>query len=287
MCTVTIIPVPSSPIPSPRPPSTGFRLVTNRDELRSRTAAHPPRWHTLPGDQEAIYPVDPTGGGTWIAATRSGLVLCLMNANPLPAPKLPPRDDLVSRGTIIPSLIARPSVDAAMDELRALDLDRFAPFRLVGVEADDEGGEEDGFRAVEATWNRTRLAVHEQPHGLVCLVSSGLGDPLVKPRLALFEELVVAPARSAGAGVTPDQQDRFHRHTWPDRPEISVLMSRPDARTVSITTVEVTPERSDAVGAEGVIGRPHVSMTYHAVHEPVPAGPLARDAPVCKVFRPR
>jgi hypothetical protein len=32
----------------------------------------------------------------------------------------------------------------------------------------------------------------------------------------------------------------FHRHAWPARPEISVLMSRPDAATVSRTVLDVS-----------------------------------------------
>jgi hypothetical protein len=50
---------------------------------------------------------------------------------------------------------------------------------------------------------------------------------------------VLAPA--AGGGPTPERQDEFHRYTIPGRAEVGVLMSRPDARTVSITTVETGP----------------------------------------------
>jgi hypothetical protein len=43
----------------------------------------------------------------------------------------------------------------------------------------------------------------------------------------------------------PDpQQDRFHRHAWPDRPHLSVCMRRRAARTVSHTLVEVGRTRA-------------------------------------------
>jgi len=71
----------------------------------------------------------------------------------------------------------------------------------------------------------------------VCLVSSGLGDTLVRPRLELFDQEVLNP------GVTPARQDAYHAHRWPDRPEISVAMERAAARTVSRTIVEVVPAR--------------------------------------------
>ncbi len=69
--------------------------------------------------------------------------------------------------------------------------------------------------------------------------SSGLGDHLVaEPRTRLFESLL------DGGRLTPAGQERFHRHRWDDAPQLSVCMSRHDARTVSYTTVEVTPDRA-------------------------------------------
>ena len=40
-----------------------------------------------------------------------------------------------------------------------------------------------------------------------------------------------------------ERQQAFHAHRWPDRPEVSVLMTRRDARTVSRTAIEVTEAR--------------------------------------------
>lgn len=78
--------------------------------------------------------------------------------------------------------------------------------------------------------------------------SSSLGDELVDPvRRELFGECL----RHA---VDPcEAQDRFHSHQWPDRRHVSVLMARPDARTVSRTIVQ--------------IGRDHVRMTYRSLPE--------------------
>jgi hypothetical protein len=42
-----------------------------------------------------------------------------------------------------------------------------------------------------------------------------------------------------GQAATPDAQDAFHRHAWPDQLHLSVCMSRADARTVSRTCVEL------------------------------------------------
>jgi hypothetical protein len=236
MCTVSIIAT-----------GAGFRLVTNRDVPRTRAPSLPCAWRTLQ-NARAVWPTDPDGGGTWVGASDRGLVLCLLNSNPDPPSDLSDVEDLRSRGLIIPELIDR---DDAPEAIAALDEDElgvFAPFRLLACDRAPSGAT----RILEADWNRRRLRVqrHETP---CCFVSSGLGDSLVLPRLPLFDRTV----RDADASA----QDAFHRHRWPGRPEISVLMSRPDARTVSITTVEVHPP-----------GRaPRVRMAETPIHEPADA----------------
>ncbi len=43
--------------------------------------------------------------------------------------------------------------------------------------------------------------------------------------------------------ATPERQDALHRHRWPDRAHLSICMSRPEARTVSITCVEIDADQ--------------------------------------------
>jgi hypothetical protein len=247
MCTLSII------SPSGCGPQ-GLRVVFSRDEERDRPAALAPRWRTLDrarlGVTRAIWPTDPRGGGTWIAAADSGLVLCLLNLNLEPRPMLPPA--LLSRGQIIPRLIEADGAAASIAALEQLDLDRFAPFRLVAIDAGSES-------MLIASWDRTQLTLSQRVKTPACLVSSGLGDSKVQGRHDVFDEMVVQ------GGLTPDAQDRFHRHIWADHPELSVLMSRPDARTVSITTVEVGAPTNGTFG---------VRMD----HQPVPEGCPAPEA---------
>ena len=244
MCTVSIIPFP--PLHGRGIGGAGFRVVTNRDERRDRPEATPPSWLRLPGegDRRAIYPLDPEGGGTWVGASDRGLVLCLLNANPVPYPALPPADELTTRGLIIPRLIGSPDSPAVMAALEGMSVRRFAPFWLLAADLC-----EDEVRVIRAYWDRESLRIDEIPRGPVCAASSGLGDACVQSRLPLFDRLV-APEPTAEA------QDAFHRHVWPDRTEVSVMMSRGDARTVSVTTVEVIRSGS---------GAPAVSMRYSPV----------------------
>ena len=227
MCTISIISLDAAASAQDRA-GAGLRIVCNRDESRRRPPAAPPKWRPS-GAGRAIWPMDLEAGGTWIGATQAGLALCLLNLNPDPPIDLRGRGKLHSRGLVIPHLLQFATLPAVADELVRMNLRRFAPFRLIGVEAGPE-------RVVlEARWDRTRLSMCWHSGVPICFVSSGLGDAMVEPRLELFEDLVGAP------GPGPQRQDEFHRHTWPDRPELSVLMSRRDARTVSIATLEIRP----------------------------------------------
>ncbi|MFN7021098.1 MAG: NRDE family protein [Phycisphaerales bacterium] len=239
----------------------GYRVVTNRDEQRDRTGAEPPRWRRLSAGGEAVVcPIDPMGGGTWVAATLGGLTLCLLNGNPRPYPALPPAGRLRSRGGIIPELLGLGEVSPAeaVDALADMDLEAFAPFTLLAIGL-ERGGTGERAKICRAAWSRSSLVRSVVTAACVCEVSSGLGDDLVQPRLPLFWAIM------SEHGHGPLAQDRFHAHAWPERPEISVMMSRPDARTVSVTTVEVSARPGEPA---------RVRMTYRPIGTASPDAPL-------------
>lgn len=216
----------------------GYRLVMNRDELRTRARGVPPEWREM-GGVRAVWPVDPDGGGTWIGAAETGLTLALVNSFPEPMPELPA--DRVSRGLIIPRLIASEGLEGVLGELEELEIERFAPFRLVAIDlTEGEGGDVEP-RMLVVDWDRRELAVETHLDGPMCLVSSGLGDRVVEPRRGLFEEMVV------GGGLSVAAQDAFHAHRWAERPEISVMMERAGARTVSVASVVCEPGADEPV----------------------------------------
>jgi hypothetical protein len=216
MCTVTIIQT-----------SGGFRLATNRDEQRARPTALAPSVRSF-GERRALAPTDPQAGGTWVAATDAGLAFTVLNGNPRPMPELPPSDRLVSRGMIIPTIAGASTISEAVSLTENLPLERMAPFRLVAC---------DGRTIVEAWWACEELSLQRRPIAPSCWVSSGLGDQFVQTRLPLFTEVVL------DAGATPESQDAYHTHQWPDNPRASVFMDREDARTVSRTIVDVCARR--------------------------------------------
>lgn len=248
MCTLTLIATGSD----------GYRLVHSRDELRTRAPGEPPAWHDASGGAPAaIMPRDPDAGGTWIATTEAGLSLAMLNVNPGPGEAFRAQDPtaLRSRGLVVGAVLEANPADpeGVMRVVDGLTLSEFKPFRIVAV-APATGGPV----AAELRWDGARPSIMRHAGGAgfrpLCWVSSGLGDAKVEPRLPLFERVV-------GSAPSPRVQDRFHRHRWPARPEISVLMSRADARTVGITTVEV-----DAVGARPRMRYAHLDpeVTDHA-----------------------
>src|SRR5260221_8549439 len=116
MCTVSIVPSPD-----------GCRVVCNRDERRTRPAARAPRaWPTEVS--WATYPQDPVSGGTWIGVNDDGLVVALLNRTATPDVE---RRAPLSRGSIVPRLLACASIAQAAKAYASLDVRQFEPFRLV------------------------------------------------------------------------------------------------------------------------------------------------------------
>jgi hypothetical protein len=224
MCTVTVVPTVAD----------GFRVVCNRDERLVRPSATSPELQRL-GRRTAIYPIDPAGSGTWIGVNDAGLAVALLNRS---SGRSPARSSAglqvcpsLSRGTIVPRCLAADAIPSALTIARTVAVRLFEPFSLVLVHRR---------RVAVAVSDGRELSIGEtileRP---LLFTSSSLGDGLVDwPRRQLFEQLLGSGRREWLGG-----QSRFHEHQWPARPEISVLMSRQDAATVSRSVVDVSPRR--------------------------------------------
>lgn len=180
----------------------------------------------------ACWPTDSDAGGTWVGVREDGFYLGLVNLNAaadeLDADR--PEQTHISRGELIPMLMESASVAEAVERLTSVDLRGMKPFRLLLVGPAVEGG----FASAIARFGGSSVTMPAPFEPVVrprCLASSGLGDHLVQCRLPLFREMVV-PDPSA------ENQRSFHFHQWPDKLEYSVLMSRENARTASVTSVE-------------------------------------------------
>lgn len=214
MCTVTVV-----------PHGGGVRLLCNRDERRSRPEASPPRMHWL-GQHRAIFPIDPAGGGTWIGCNSAGLAAALLNLNVTSRAAALPAER--SRGHIVLSVLRCSSLRDAIATVCALDARAFLPFRVVIAQ---------GRRVVMMASDSASVtrAVERPLTAPLLFTSSSLGDRLVRrPRRRLFRRLVLDAAGGWLGG-----QAHFHDHQWAARPEISIRMERPDALTVSRTTIDI------------------------------------------------
>jgi hypothetical protein len=235
MCTVSIVPL-----------GDGFRLMCNRDERIARPVAAPPS-RVVVGGVDAIFPIDPQSGGTWIGVNEVGLAIALLNRtstdNRTPsyvgsAFRRTGDADVVSghtltigigersRGEIVPRLLAARDMSHFFDLVTTIRPVLYEPFRIVAVWRHDVViATADGARLDLALRHLTRP---------IAFTSSSLGDEIAERlRLPLFDALV-APAKDP---VVP--QRVFHGHQWADCPAFSVRMQRTDARTVSRASVNV------------------------------------------------
>lgn len=234
MCTLTIIPALNA--------RTIARVVMSRDEQRTRPHAHPPR--VIDASPRCLMPTDPQSGGTWIAASDAGLVFALLNVNPSTTPPITdPAKARLSRGVIIPRLTTHTSINHAAAAALALDLDRFPPFRLIIT---------DGTQLVELISSAAGPILNHTSklRSPFFATSSGLGDHLVDPPR---REHLSRLFSDADPSAWPELQERFHLSRSIDAPQLGVLMSRPEASTVSITKVDLAPTQ--------------IVMHYHTVDD--------------------
>ncbi len=207
MCSLSLI----------RPASGILRIVMHRDEADTRPDSLPPVLRSC-GSMPAIVTVDAHAGGAWIGANAAGLVVGLLNHT---ASSAPHQDPGLSRGMVVPALLAATDPHAAETQLTKLPLDQFAPFTVVvATTATDWAMRWDGCELRRLPDSPVRC-------------SSGLGDDLVdEPRRQAWTALVGTQTTAAG-------QDAWHASRIGSDPAAWVLMRRPGARTVSRTLVEV------------------------------------------------
>ena len=267
MCTVTALP--RSLLSRSRSAAPLLlRVACNRDELVTRAAALPPVRLTA-GNRQAVMPLDPQSGGTWIAVNDAGIVFTVLNANPATLPD--PTTSRVSRGTIIPGLVGCASVSEALAHAAALRVNCFQPFKLLLF---------DRYQLVEC-WPENGRLRHRRSFlsGAVMRTSSGLGDAIVAgPRRTLFRHVFDAPIDPKSA------QDFFHHHRWPGREAISVNMDRPGARTVSHTLIEIGLETIAVSYRATDAAQPVSDPTFLAT--PAVTQPCVRGIPCTKNVSP-
>lgn len=205
----------------------GYDVFFNRDEQVSRPRAIPPEVKTI-NQTQAIIPIDPQGGGTWIAVNQFGCTFALLNYYQGRLPK----GKLLSRGGIIPALLAVGSVDQVAEILTHINLNRYAPFSLLFFPptkvSDVAEGETSVFR-----WTGKEL---ERENATSPLISSAVNyESVLQQRLALYQSEI----QHQSGELTSADFYRLHQSHVPEKSAYSVCMHRTDAKTVSLSHISV------------------------------------------------
>ena len=199
------------------------RIYFNRDEQRSRKSALKPQTFLLDGVY-CTMPIDPEGQGTWISVNEHGVAICLLNYYQGELPQGP----LISRGLLVKHLASAHSYSDVLNRLKNYALHRTAPFSLAIFDSDFTGPEIQSW-----VWNGQNLT---EKKAKPPLVSAALHfEEAYDYRHSLFDRLCkTLPSHEIGT--------QFHRSYSKQKPFLSPLMNREDARTVSITSVLVSQE---------------------------------------------
>ena len=203
----------------------GYQVLCNRDEKKTRRRAWGPSIRTRHGVRY-IAPSDGDSGGTWMAVNERGLTLCLLNGTGAGGGQ-------VSRGLLIPELIAEPAAWSVAERLWDRDLTEFAPFTLVALEP--------GMPAMVVEWKGVDKAVLPDADAMMPLTSSSYETArVVERRRRDFRTKLHAAGKLDSAFLY------FFHESHNGHPDaFSTCMHRDDAETVSFSWVKVTSTEAE------------------------------------------
>ena len=251
MCTVTYLPIHAK---GEKGSSNDFILTSNRDEKTSRAAALPPSIHSLHG-HDLIFPQDPKGKGSWIAASGSGTVVCLLNGAFFPHEVQPTYKH--SRGLVVTDYFKYHDIE---DFQANYDFSEIEPFTLVIVE---NGG------LSEIRWNGEetfRLDMDPQEPQIWSSVTLYTPETIAK-RQYWFEEWL--EHKDMVPTEIGDKIIGFHKFGGEGQAENDILMNRNDfLRTVSISSIQKSGERIHFLYSDLMNKKEYeVDLTLATVHE--------------------
>ena len=210
----------------------GYEVFFNRDELRTRGAAEPPAVQSQAGVQ-FIAPVDQPSGGTWLLANEHGLTLAILNLYERELPEIPGAV-FRSRGLLLRSLADCRSLEEVADRLHREAVSLCNAFTMLGFDQAGPGA----LRVWRWAHDRESLTGPDREPAMPVCSSSFQAERVIAARKRLFAEM------AGGERVEPELLGRYHHFDQGGAPSAeTVLMRRPDARTLSISRVRVTAER--------------------------------------------
>lgn len=217
MCTVTLI------------RHADVTVVTmNRDERKNRQESSVRQASTTDGI-DYLFPVDTLSGGTWLGVNAFGIGACLLNR--YGETHLHKGEDIISRGTIIPSLLGSRCLNDAYRQLDKLPLERFRNFDLLVF--DDKA-------ALHCTHeNGVGSSKRISTDRLMLTSSSWNPAPVLAYRRQKFS-LFLNHQPNDQAPATSVLQN-FHLASSDD-PRFDVLMNRSETHTKSVSQLIMTQD---------------------------------------------
>ncbi|MDG3085942.1 NRDE family protein [Vibrio hannami] len=216
----------------------GFQLFFNRDEQVGRVLATPPQLFDIDPDNNHasfLMPVDPQGGGSWIAVNEFGLAVCLLNYYQGEVPK----GELISRGQLVKNFSSHQSSESLIKEFTQIDFSKYAPFTFMVF--DSALSKHNGHvKALRWDGNSIIEFLAQPP-----MISSAVDAETVHhTRSELFHTY-------QAEGDTVESRLAFHHSHHPEQGHLSPCMHREDAHTVSFTLIKVSYDNVSMSYQEG------------------------------------
>ncbi len=212
MCTVTYLPSANNL----------FILTHNRDEHIERAIALPPI-HNNWGGVDVYAPIDGKAKGTWIACSKDGFALCLLNGGF--EKHMPKSSYAKSRGLVIPDYFKYKNIKQYVTFQNWID---FEPFTLIIIEPNTKAN-----NVYELVWTGESIYLKELDNTKPFIWSSSTlyTTAMVEQRKAWFNTW-----QKENKIYTPENIFSFHNFN-PSGTE-GFIIERPNGRkTVSITQI--------------------------------------------------
>ncbi|MCB1091452.1 MAG: NRDE family protein [Verrucomicrobiae bacterium] len=214
-----------------------YEVFFNRDELKDRESASPPRVEVAKGVR-FLAPIDGRAGGTWLLANEKGITIALLNAYEA-GKKTVFLPEWGSRGSLVMSLADAGSLGELEERMGRVEASGYPPFQLVGFGL-SEGG---ALRA--ASWLGGGKGEIVPVAAAMPVCSSSFDTEAVIGGRARRLREILSESTDGGEG---DKLWAYH-HGWRadgtiEPPNLrSVRMNRPDSQTWSISRITVDSEK--------------------------------------------
>ncbi|WP_163834261.1 NRDE family protein [Spartinivicinus ruber] len=224
-----------------------YEVFFNRDEQKSRPVALPPQFvnHT---STLSLMPIDPAGGGSWLAATEYGQIIALLNLYQADTKAV--SSDQQSRGLLVHQLASISHWQLQLRWLNELNCSPYRPFSLFIFTPTWHNQNQLKQLAVhQFDWNNQTLR-QQQPSISFFSSSSVATQAVLANRQACYDALNTPfqdHQHDKGKPISRlTSMDLLHLHQshQPEASAYSICMHRADAQTVSFSHIKVNRQQT-------------------------------------------